>query len=167
MGFHKYTVRYGSHGYGLSVNCELARGTYRVERFEHSPLSPPLHKRSGLQKYIGHCMSKGVALIGLVLTSWAFSGGRTLKGTTTSRKHLQVVVRELRARTYANKASGAANQSRRMDAKHVSIQWFRKGLRLHDNRALLEACEDAKAVYPVFVVDSHPASPESRAGSLR
>lgn len=90
-----------------------------------------------------------------------------MRGTTAGRKHLQGVVRELRARAYVNKASGAANQSGRMSAIHISIQWFRKGLRLHDNRALLEACEDARAVYPVFIVDSHPASPESRAGSLR
>ncbi|CAM9160349.1 unnamed protein product [Ascophyllum nodosum] len=54
-----------------------------------------------------------------------------------------------------------------MSAKHISIHWFRKGLRLHDNRALLEACEEASAVYPLYVVDSDPASPESRAGSLR
>ncbi|KAG2432367.1 hypothetical protein HYH02_012940 [Chlamydomonas schloesseri] len=36
-----------------------------------------------------------------------------------------------------------------------SIIWFRKGLRLHDNPALLEACKDAKHVYPVFVLDPH------------
>ena len=30
-----------------------------------------------------------------------------------------------------------------------------KGLRLHDNPALLEACRDAQHVYPVFVIDPH------------
>lgn len=49
----------------------------------------------------------------------------------------------------------------------VSVHWFRKGLRLHDNRALLEACDEADVLYPLFVVDSDPASSESRAGSLR
>ncbi|CAN0093381.1 unnamed protein product, partial [Laminaria digitata] len=35
----------------------------------------------------------------------------------------------------------------------VSVHWFRKGLRLHDNRALLEACDEADVLYPLFVVD--------------
>ncbi|CBJ30497.1 cryptochrome 1 [Ectocarpus siliculosus] len=48
-----------------------------------------------------------------------------------------------------------------------SIHWFRKGLRLHDNRALLEACNGTASLYPLFVLDSDPASPESRAGPLR
>lgn len=49
----------------------------------------------------------------------------------------------------------------------ASIHWFRKGLRLHDNRALLEACDGAGSLYPLFVLDSDPRSPEARAGSLR
>lgn len=49
----------------------------------------------------------------------------------------------------------------------VSLHWFRKGLRLHDNRALLEACDEAEALYPLFIMDPDPASPESRAGNLR
>ncbi|PNH10276.1 (6-4)DNA photolyase [Tetrabaena socialis] len=32
----------------------------------------------------------------------------------------------------------------------VSIVWFRKGLRVHDNPALIEACRDAAHVYPIF-----------------
>lgn len=35
-----------------------------------------------------------------------------------------------------------------------SIHWFRKGLRLHDNPALLEACRSSSKVYPLFVLDS-------------
>ena len=35
----------------------------------------------------------------------------------------------------------------------AAIHWFRKGLRLHDNPALLEACRSASAVYPLFVLD--------------
>ena len=34
-----------------------------------------------------------------------------------------------------------------------SILWFRKGLRVHDNPALVKACEGASAVQPVFVLD--------------
>lgn len=34
-----------------------------------------------------------------------------------------------------------------------AIHWFRKGLRLHDNPALLEACKGASAVYPLFILD--------------
>jgi cryptochrome len=33
-----------------------------------------------------------------------------------------------------------------------SIHWFRKGLRVHDNPALLKACEGSE-LYPVFVLD--------------
>jgi cryptochrome len=35
----------------------------------------------------------------------------------------------------------------------VAIHWFRKGLRLHDNPALLEACKSSSVVYPLFVLD--------------
>ncbi|GLI71222.1 hypothetical protein VaNZ11_016339 [Volvox africanus] len=38
-------------------------------------------------------------------------------------------------------------------SRKKSIIWFRKGLRLHDNPALLEACKDAENMYPVFVLD--------------
>ena len=38
--------------------------------------------------------------------------------------------------------------------------WFRKGLRLHDNPALLEALKDAEAVFPVFVIDPWFTTPE-------
>jgi cryptochrome len=30
-----------------------------------------------------------------------------------------------------------------------------QGLRLHDNPALLEACKDAKHVYPIFIIDPY------------
>ena len=39
--------------------------------------------------------------------------------------------------------------------------WFRKGLRLHDNPALLAACEGgASAVQPIFVLDPWFLKPE-------
>ncbi|XP_045176201.2 cryptochrome-1-like isoform X2 [Mercenaria mercenaria] len=40
-----------------------------------------------------------------------------------------------------------------IEMTHRSIHWFRKGLRLHDNPALLEACKNASHVWPVFVMD--------------
>lgn len=39
-----------------------------------------------------------------------------------------------------------------------TLVWFRKGLRLHDNPALIEAC-GSKKVYPVFCIDPHFAKP--------
>ncbi|XP_029952200.1 cryptochrome circadian regulator 5 [Salarias fasciatus] len=36
---------------------------------------------------------------------------------------------------------------------HTCIHWFRKGLRLHDNPALLAALRDCKVLYPLFIVD--------------
>ncbi|XP_074833267.1 cryptochrome-1-like isoform X2 [Carettochelys insculpta] len=37
--------------------------------------------------------------------------------------------------------------------KHCSIHWFRKGLRLHDNPALLAALADCHQLYPIFILD--------------
>ncbi len=41
-----------------------------------------------------------------------------------------------------------------------SLHWFRKGLRLHDNPALLEACKSAHRLYPVFCIDPYFAKPD-------
>ncbi|XP_070532394.1 cryptochrome-1-like isoform X2 [Ptychodera flava] len=38
-------------------------------------------------------------------------------------------------------------------AKHRSLHWFRKGLRLHDNPALLTACENCQEMRPIFILD--------------
>uniref|UniRef100_A0A1A7YGJ9 Cryptochrome 5 n=2 Tax=Nothobranchiidae TaxID=405002 RepID=A0A1A7YGJ9_9TELE len=38
---------------------------------------------------------------------------------------------------------------------HICIHWFRKGLRLHDNPALVAALRDCKELYPVFILDPH------------
>lgn len=43
--------------------------------------------------------------------------------------------------------------------------WFRKGLRFHDNPALLQACEGARNVYPVFVLDPWFLAPDPSAPS--
>lgn len=39
----------------------------------------------------------------------------------------------------------------------VAVHWFRHGLRLHDNPALLEAIQDATAFYPIFIFDGESA----------
>lgn len=41
----------------------------------------------------------------------------------------------------------------------ASIHWFRKGLRLHDNPALVQSCQSSKKVYPVFILDPYFARP--------
>lgn len=46
-----------------------------------------------------------------------------------------------------------------------SLMWFRKGLRLHDNPALLAAIEGAKHVYPVFILDPYFLRPDPSAPS--
>merc|ERR1711865_81394 len=55
-----------------------------------------------------------------------------------------------------------------IDASRMAktAHWFRKGLRLHDNPALLEACSQAQHTYPVFVIDPAFSNP-SRVGVLR
>ena len=47
-----------------------------------------------------------------------------------------------------------------------SIHWFRKGLRLHDNPAAMRACDDAKAVYALFILDPRFAD-ENKVGAVR
>lgn len=39
------------------------------------------------------------------------------------------------------------------DMAHICVHWFRKGLRLHDNPALMAALRDCKELYPVFILD--------------
>jgi len=39
------------------------------------------------------------------------------------------------------------------DKNHISVHWFRHGLRLHDNPGLLHCIEDSKEVYPLYVLD--------------
>ncbi|EDQ87586.1 uncharacterized protein MONBRDRAFT_27108 [Monosiga brevicollis MX1] len=53
-----------------------------------------------------------------------------------------------------------------MSSSSISLHWFRKGQRLHDNPALWRALRGATQVYPVFVIDPHFAKPEN-VGVLR
>lgn len=47
----------------------------------------------------------------------------------------------------------------------VSLMWFRKGLRIHDNPALEHASKGTNFVYPVFVIDPHYMEPDPNAFS--
>lgn len=40
-------------------------------------------------------------------------------------------------------------------SQNPSIHWFRKGLRLHDNLALVKAALDSSPIYPLFIIDPH------------
>ncbi len=44
-------------------------------------------------------------------------------------------------------------------AQGTTVYWFRKALRLHDNPALVKACERASQLYPVFCMDPYFAKP--------
>ncbi|KAM9217005.1 cryptochrome-2-like [Leptosomus discolor] len=48
--------------------------------------------------------------------------------------------------------------------QHNSIHWFRKGLRLHDNPALLAAVADCRRLHPLFILEpsSGPAGANAR-----
>ncbi|KAK8393075.1 hypothetical protein O3P69_013243 [Scylla paramamosain] len=43
------------------------------------------------------------------------------------------------------------------EMRKVAVHWFRHGLRLHDNPALLEALQDAKMFYAIFIFDGESA----------
>ena len=96
-------------------------------------------------------------LLGLLLVRPASSLPRSL---SNARARVRGSLRSFSCRATTSTAMTASGAS-------SSIHWFRKGLRLHDNRALLEACDGAGSLYPLFVLDSDPRSPEARAGSLR
>ncbi|NXL00343.1 CRY2 protein, partial [Mesembrinibis cayennensis] len=49
--------------------------------------------------------------------------------------------------------------------QHSSIHWFRKGLRLHDNPALLAAAADCRRLHPLFILD--PSSGRAGANARR
>lgn len=51
------------------------------------------------------------------------------------------------------------SSSNPISCSSTAIHWFRKGLRLHDNPALLEACRQSSKVYPLFVIDPNFAKP--------
>lgn len=50
---------------------------------------------------------------------------------------------------------------------HRTIHLFRKGLRLHDNPALLAALESSEVVYPVYILDRKFMTSVMHIGALR
>lgn len=114
-------------------------------------------------------MHTGTALLGLLhpsLTS-KFPAQPTIDTSVPFRpSRLGEVVPRQGARSLYGASWGLIGETK-MASKPVAVHWFRKGLRLHDNLAFREACDGAAALYPLFIWDSNPASPESRAGSLR
>lgn len=52
-----------------------------------------------------------------------------------------------------------------MASGSVSLMWFRKGLRIHDNPALEYAAKGTEFLYPVFVIDPHYMEPDPNAFS--
>ena len=51
--------------------------------------------------------------------------------------------------------------------KGISIHWFRKGLRLHDNPALLEAIQKGEQFVPIFILDPWFVKPDKVVGLIR
>lgn len=51
--------------------------------------------------------------------------------------------------------------------KVVAAHWFRKGLRLHDNPALLEAIKGSAVVYPLAIIDPWFAAPDKVRAAAR
>ncbi|KAL8138677.1 hypothetical protein V2J09_004678 [Rumex salicifolius] len=47
-----------------------------------------------------------------------------------------------------------------LQSGRVSLMWFRKGIRLHDNPALLHAAKDSTFLYPLFIIDPHFMDPD-------
>nr|AQX17842.1 putative photolyase-cryptochrome [Thalassocalyce inconstans] len=43
---------------------------------------------------------------------------------------------------------------------HATIHWFRKGLRLHDNAALLASIESTSTLIPLYILDTHCLDPQ-------
>ena len=53
----------------------------------------------------------------------------------------------------ASRRSSTASASGGGSMGKTSVIWFRKGLRLHDNPALLEAAKGADHLCPIFILD--------------
>ena len=71
------------------------------------------------------------------------------------------------ATTVAMTAKTAAMEVPMNRDECVAIHWFRHGLRIHDNPALLEAISKAKTLYPVFIFDGKVAGTWNRLGDLQ
>lgn len=92
----------------------------------------------------------------------------SLRAKRTASEQQSIIVRAVRichefSRVVTVRASGTKRgRLRKADSagmapkeKGRSMLWFRKGLRLHDNPALLDAISDADSFFPVFCHDPH------------
>lgn len=61
---------------------------------------------------------------------------------------------------FRTRIRAVSSSTTNMATANVSLIWFRKGLRLHDNPALLEAIREADTLYPVFCLDPKFLQPE-------
>lgn len=82
-------------------------------------------------------------------------------------RHLGLLPRRIKTISMATGSAtgGAAEASTSFAATagggcSSAVLWFRKGLRLHDNPALLEAARDVQHLYAVFVIDPAILRPE-------
>jgi len=66
-----------------------------------------------------------------------------------------------RAASLAPAAAAAAAAAMAPPPADRTMLWFRKGLRLHDNPALLDAAAGATALFPVFCLDPHFLRPQA------
>lgn len=87
-----------------------------------------------------------VRYIFLVVEKWDSQDFRSDVSSRRQEHHL------LRRHTIAKLKS-------KIMSKDIALHWFRKGLRLHDNPALVEACGSAQ-LFPVFCLDPHFADPD-------
>ena len=56
-----------------------------------------------------------------------------------------------------NKKTDGDSDCPQENRKCIAVHWYRHGLRLHDNPALLAALEGADSFYPVFIFDGEVA----------
>jgi hypothetical protein len=57
----------------------------------------------------------------------------------------------------SSKSMPPASSTVESSGRPASIHWFRHGLRLHDNPALIEALEFGGDFYPIFIFDGEVA----------
>ena len=69
------------------------------------------------------------------------------------------------SRTMSNEATNSSSKSHK-----VAVHWFRNGLRLHDNRPLLDACQNSETLLPLYIIDPDAPfaqTPNRKAGAIR
>ena len=57
-------------------------------------------------------------------------------------------------------SDGENEEDRQSPGDEVLVHWFRHGLRLHDNPALLDGLKNCSQFYPIFIFDGSVAGTE-------